>query len=141
MMEQRYCRILSIMLTSGMAVPLALTAAAEALQSREMMQKSLMASNAVIRGTSISQAVALNSELFSDTSIEFISIGEESGSLPEMLWEASLVADDELQTRLKALKVMIEPILLLLVSLLVGCVLFSVASPMVGIISDMPEYF
>lgn len=141
MMEQRYCRILSIMLTSGMAVPFALTAAAEALQSREMMQKSLMASNAVIRGTSISQAIALNGELFSDTSIEFISIGEESGSLPEMLWEASLVADDELQTRLKALKVMVEPILLLLVSLLVGCVLFSVASPMVGIISGMPEYF
>jgi type II secretory pathway component PulF len=129
------------MLTSGMAVPFALTAAAEALQSREMMQKSLMASNAVIRGTSISQAVALNGELFSDTSIEFISIGEESGSLPEMLWAASLVADDELQTRLKALKVMVEPILLLLVSLLVGCVLFSVASPMVGIISGMPEYF
>ncbi len=140
MMEIRYCRVLSIMLKSGIAIPVALTAAAEALQSREMNEKSIMASFAVTRGASISQAVALNGELFSDTSIEFISVGEESGSLPEMLLQAADVVDEELQAQLKNLKEVMEPMLLLLISLLVGCVIYSMASPMFGLIAGMPDY-
>ena len=140
MMEIRYCRILSIMLKSGIAIPIALTAAAEALQSREMNEKSSMASYAVTRGARISQAIALNGELLSETSIEFISIGEDSGKLPEMLLEAADAIDNELQAKIKNLKASIEPILLIIIALLVGCVIFSVASPMMGLISGMPEY-
>ena len=140
MMEIRYCRILSIMLKSGIAIPIALTAAAEALQSREMNEKSSMASYAVTRGARISQAIALNGELLSETSIEFISIGEDSGKLPEMLLEAAEAIDNELQAKIKNLKASIEPILLIIIALLVGCVIFSVASPMMGLISGMPEY-
>ena len=140
MMEIRYCRILSIMLRSGIAIPTALTAAAQALQSREMNKKSIMASYAVTRGARISQAIALNGELFSESSIEFISIGEDSGRLPEMLQEAADVIDEELQAKLKNFKTAIEPILLIIIAFLVGGVIFSVASPMMGLISGMPEY-
>ena len=140
MMEIRYCRVLSIMLRSGIAIPIALTAAAEALQSREMNEKSIMASYAVTRGARISQAIALNGELFSETSIEFISIGEDSGKLPEMLLEAADVINNELQAKLKNLKASVEPILLIIIAFLVGGVIFSVASPMMGLISGMPEY-
>ncbi|MGL5207614.1 MAG: type II secretion system F family protein [Acidaminococcaceae bacterium] len=140
MMEIRYCRILSIMLKSGIAIPIALTAAADALQSREMKEKSSMASYAVMRGARISQAIALNGELLSETSIEFVSIGEDSGKLPEMLTEASEIIDAELQDKLKNLKAAIEPLLLIIIAILVGCIIFSVATPIMGLISGMPEY-
>lgn len=61
----------------------------------------MMASYVVTRGARISQAIALNGELFSETSIEFISIGEDSGKLPEMLMEAADIVDSELQVKLK----------------------------------------
>lgn len=140
MMEIRYCRVLAIMLKSGIAMPIALTAAAETLQSPDMEEKSKIVSCAVTRGVCISQAAALNGELFSETSLEFISVGEDSGSLPEMLLEAANIVDTELQAKLKSLKTMIEPVLLLIISAVVGCVIFSVASPMLGLISNMPEY-
>ena len=78
--------------------------------------------------------------MLSETSIEFISIGEDSGKLPEMLLEAADAIDNELQAKIKNLKASIEPILLIIIALLVGCVIFSVASPMMGLISGMPEY-
>ncbi|MEG0798016.1 MAG: type II secretion system F family protein [Acidaminococcaceae bacterium] len=140
MLESRYCRVLAMMLDSGIALPLALTAAATTLQAPPLVAVSAAVSTAVVRGVSLTRAAELNSELFSATSIEFIQIGEGSGQLVAMLLEAAKIIEQELQAKLKDVKALLEPLLLVVIALLVGAIIFLIASPMFELIKVMPEY-
>ncbi|MEG1160371.1 MAG: type II secretion system F family protein, partial [Acidaminococcaceae bacterium] len=125
---------------SGIALPLALTAAATTLQAPPLVAVSAAVSTAVVRGVSLTRAAELNSELFSATSIEFIQIGEGSGQLVAMLLEAAKIIEQELQAKLKDVKALLEPLLLVVIALLVGAIIFLIASPMFELIKVMPEY-
>jgi len=140
LLEIRYCRLVAIMLDSGISLPLALTAAGATLPIITLRQQSARLSREVMRGVALSKAGAFCSEIFGPTSLEFIAVGEESGSLPEMLTEAANTTDKDLQARLKDLKVMLEPVLLAFIALLVGCVILSVTSPIFSLITGLPDY-
>lgn len=139
-MEERYCRILSIMLSSGMPVLSAFSSAAEVLQNPKMQEKSQMTCNALAKGVSITQAISLNGSFLSDTTMELIGVGDDSGQLTELLEEAADIADHNLQNNLKRLKTLFEPILLMVLTVLLGAMLLVVILPITGLIANMPEY-
>ena len=140
LLEVRYCRILSIMLSSGIALPSALKAAGETLSLEILRRQSEHLSSEVLQGMLVSKAAAVCSEIFDPTTLEFIAVGEESGNLAEMLMEAANITDKDLQAKLKNLKAMIEPILMVFIALLVGCIVFSITSPILGLMSGLPDY-
>ena len=88
----------------------------------------------------VSKAAAICSEILGPTSLEFIAVGEESGNLAEMFLEASNITEEELQAKLKNLKALLEPLLMVFIALLVGCVVFSITSPIFGLITGLPDY-
>ncbi|HIU64521.1 MAG TPA: type II secretion system F family protein [Candidatus Avacidaminococcus intestinavium] len=139
-MEERYCRMLSIMLTSGIPIMQAFRAAGEALQSKRMQEKSLLTCLAISRGASVTKAMSLHGNLLSDSTMEMISIGEDSGQLAELLEKAAVVADAKLQNDLKKAKAAFEPVLLVFLAVLIGGLLYLVISPVTGLIAELPEY-
>ncbi len=139
LLEVRYCRILSIMLSSGIALPAALKAAGETLSLETLRRQSEHLNREVLQGMLVSKA-AVCSEIFNHTTIEFIAVGEESGNLAEMLMEAANITDKDLQAKLKNLKAMIEPILMVFITLLVGCIIISITSPILGLMTGLPDY-
>jgi len=140
LLEIRYCRVISIMLASGISLPRALTAAGATLPIMLLRQQSERLSREVLRGSPLSKAAAFCSEIFGPTSLEFIAVGEESGSLAEMLIEAANITNKDLQAKLKDLKAIIEPVLLALIALVVGCVILAITSPIFSLITGLPDY-
>jgi len=140
LLEVRYCRILAIMLSSGITLNRALAAAGNTLPLTALRQVSAAFSREVSSGKSLSKAAALHKGIFGPTSLEFIAVGEDCGSLAEMLLEAVNVIEKDLEARLKDLKALLEPLLMVFLALLIGCILFSLTSPIFGLITGMPQY-
>lgn len=139
-MEIRYCEILALLLKCGIAIPVALIAVGQTLEPETLRRKNAIAERALERGVSVSEALALNNDFISEESLEFVHIGEESGTLPEMLSEAALAAKRELQAAIEKFRACFEPFLLVFIAFLIGCIILSVAAPIAGMVTDMPDY-
>ena len=68
---------------------------------------------------------------------QMLSIGEESGKVDEMLGRAAKVYEEELDTKIKNISTLIEPILLLIMAGLVGVVLAGTLMPIYSLVSSI----
>ena len=128
-LEIRFCKILSLLLNSGISLPVSIKTA-----------KAMLFSEAIVRGSDITKAAALASPLFSSLTIEFLIVGESSGALATMLKEAALLLEQDFTASLKNFKVLLEPVLLIIISLVIGAMIFTVASPLLTFLTEIPEY-
>jgi type IV pilus assembly protein PilC len=61
---------------------------------------------------------------------QMLAVGEETGNLDEMLHKLADFYDDEVETMLKALTSIIEPVMMLVVGAIVGLVVIAMYLPM-----------
>ena len=139
--EVRYSRLLSLLLASGLTLDKALTAAGAILPEEKLRTVSRQLEQEVIAGMSLHGASENHPQFFGSLTREFIAIGEESGKLPEMLGEAAALMEKELRSRLKNLKTLLEPCLLLLLAGGSAALLYLVLSPMYTIMNRLPAQF
>ena len=57
-----------------------------------------------------------------------------------MLIEAADITEKDLQAKLKDLKAIVEPALLAIIALYVGCVILAITSPVFSLITQLPDY-
>ena len=114
--------------------------AAAGSADKKMTAKAMLFSEAIVRGSDITKAAALASPLFSSLTIEFLIVGESSGALATMLKEAALLLEQDFTASLKNFKVLLEPVLLIIISLVIGAMIFTVASPLLTFLTEIPEY-
>ena len=138
--EARYCRILALLLASGIPLVQSLQIITPLLPTYGLRNVSLAISTAVIRGVPLSKAGILHGGVFSQLSIEFISLGEEHGGLSDMLGEAADVLEEELELKLKHLKILLEPLFLLLLTAFIGGTFYFLLKPIYGLITGLPNY-
>lgn len=139
-LEIRFCKILSLLLNSGISLPVSIKTAAAGSADKKMTAKAMLFSEAIVRGSDITKAAALASPLFSSLTIEFLIVGESSGALATMLKEAALLLEQDFTASLKNFKVLLEPVLLIIISLVIGAMIFTVASPLLTFFTEIPEY-
>ncbi|CAK7028725.1 type II secretion system F family protein [uncultured Phascolarctobacterium sp.] len=139
-LEIRFCKILALLLYSGIPLPLAIQSSAAGLGDEKLYRKATTLADAVVRGSDITKAAALATPLLSPVTLEFLTVGESSGSLAAMLKEASLLLEQELTTKLSGLKALFEPVLLVVIALIVGAMIFTVAEPLLTLLTELPEY-
>lgn len=139
-LEIRFCKILSLLLNSGISLPVSIKTAADGSADKKMTAKAMLFSEAIVRGSDITKAAALASPLFSSLTIEFLIVGESSGALATMLKEAALLLEQDFTASLKNFKVLLEPVLLIIISLVIGAMIFTVASPLLTFLTEIPEY-
>ena len=128
----RFCRAFSTLLKSG--VPL--------LQSLQLVADSsgnLVISNSIARvarniqsGDRISETLE-SVGVFPDLVVQMAAIGEEAGSLPEMLEKVAEYFEEELDGTINALTGLIEPAMMLIVGGLVGVFVMGILLPILGI--------
>ena len=139
-LEVRFTRLLALMLQSGIAFPEAILRASVALTDTTMKNNAKKFSENVLRGVGISEAAMQSGNLFSRTGLEFLSIGESSGNLPDMLAEFAEIQEQELFTRLRDLKAVLEPVLVVMIATMVFAVMAVMLSPLFELMTQMPEY-
>lgn len=139
-LEVRFERLLALMLMSGIAVPEAIMRASSALEDEVMREQAKMFSENVMRGIGITEAALQSGDLLGKTGIAFLNIGENSGNLPEMLKEAAGVQEQDLFAHLRDLKVILEPVLVVMIAGVVFAIIAMMLSPLFTLMAEIPEY-
>ncbi|MEG2192115.1 MAG: type II secretion system F family protein [Oscillospiraceae bacterium] len=124
----RFCRTLATLLQGGIPIVQALESAGPTAGSDLVAKAVENAITQIESGRSISQPLE-ESGLFPPMVTNMIAIGEEAGTLTELLDKVAEFYEDDVATETKSLSAVIEPVMLIAVGLLVGGMLISLYMP------------
>ena len=125
----RFARSLALALNAGVPVTDALAAAAQTTDNHFVRRRLVGMRTAIDRGESVSQA-ARRAEVFTPVVLQMIAIGEESGTIDELLDEVALTYEGDVAYELKTLSDHIEPLLIVVLGGLVLILALGVFLPM-----------
>jgi len=123
-----FSRMLSTLLTGGMPLVPSLETAGSSMSSRKIQNGVQSASVRVREGQSLARSLE-EQKIFPDLSVEMIEVGESTGALPAMLNSVAEFYEEDVQTALAAVMVMIEPLILIIMAVFVGGILISLYLP------------
>jgi type IV pilus assembly protein PilC len=78
-------------------------------------------------------AEALGSDVFPLMMVKMIRVGEEAGSLEEMLYKAAAFYETEIEIAQERLLSLIEPAMIIVMALIIGFIVVSIVIPMFSI--------
>jgi len=131
----RFSRTLSTLFSGGIPVVQALEAAGAATGNSLVEEAAKEAAEKVQEGKSIAGPLG-ESPVFPPMVTQMVSIGEESGSLPDLLNRIADFFEEEVAVMTKGLTGMLEPIMLIVVGLLVGSMLLALYMPIFSVITQ-----
>jgi len=133
----RFCRTLSLLIQTGVPILQALGIVNRVSGNVIISENIIRAGQAMEKGESMSTPLA-ESSIFTPMVTQMISIGEETGTLDVMLGKISDIYDEEIERTVKRLTSILEPVIIILLSVIVGIILLSVVIPMFDIITKVP---
>ncbi len=111
----RFARTFSMVLRAGVPIVQGLSVVAGAVGNEHIGKRVLRMRESISRGESLYNT-AVQSDMFSPLVLQMISVGEESGTIDELLEEVADFYDAETQYDLKRLGDAIEPILIMFIA-------------------------
>ena len=125
----RFSRILSSLLKSGIPIVQALDVASGSLGNIPYQELVSQSAQDVKVGKSLTDSLGKNETLFPVLVVQMIEVGEESGTVQEILEQLAVHYEEEVDTILKNLSAIIEPLLLLVIGGVVGVLAMALISP------------
>jgi type IV pilus assembly protein PilC len=129
---ERFCRILSAMVVSGVPLPDALAVTTTATNNSVFRRGLGMAREGMMRGEGLAGPMAA-SNLFPATARQMFKVGESTGTLDAQLETAAVYFDRELDYKLSRFTSLFEPAVILFAGLIVGFVAVALITAMYGI--------
>ena len=114
----RFARSFALSIRSGVPIVQALTVVAQTADNAYLTQRLDQMRDGVERGESILRT-ATNAQVFTPVVLQMIAVGEESGSLDDLMDEIALMYEREVDYELKTLSSQIEPILITFLGVMV----------------------
>jgi type IV pilus assembly protein PilC len=131
---ERFCRALSDTLSAGVPVGTSFSVVVESTRNPVYRRALREVGAQVAIGESFSRSLRRTS-LFPPLVVQMVKVGEETGTLDQHLAETARMYDSELDTRLKRLTSIVEPILIISVGTIVGLVAISLIQAIYGFAS------
>lgn len=129
---ERFCRILSAMVLSGVPLPEALVVTTAATNNAVYKKGLATAREGMLRGEGLAAPMA-ESGLFPAAARQMFKVGESTGTLDAQLEVAATYFDRELDYKLARFTALFEPAVILFAGLFVGFVAIALVSAMYGI--------
>jgi type IV pilus assembly protein PilC len=123
-----FARTLSTLLTGGLPLVPSLETAARSINSRRVSRAVTSSITTVREGRSLADAL-IQTKVFPDLAGEMISVGEQTGALPQMLNSVSEFFEEDVATALTAALALIEPAILVVMGVVVVFILISLYLP------------
>jgi general secretion pathway protein F len=130
----RFCRALSVLLTSSVAMVDALRYARRIMHNPYFESVIENAEKRIMQGGKLSEELA-RSPLIPKMVIRMLSIGEEAGNTSSMLKSVADIYEEDLDKSLTRLTSMIQPAMLMILAFIVGVVILSVLLPLTDVSS------
>lgn len=139
-LEARFCKLLALLLNSGINIAEAVTIAGSTINNKQMLSKLQLVRNYLQRGIEMNAAIEHSQNFFSPITEELLIIGATTGYLPHMLEEAARIANEDLKHQLHKIKEFLAPTLLIMAGIITACIVCSVMSPLFELFTAIPEF-
>ncbi len=123
-----FSRTLSTLLTGGLPLVPSLETAARSISSRKVSKAVLSSVTRVREGKSLAESLT-ETGVFPDLASEMITVGEQTGALPQMLNSVAEFFEQDVATALTAALALIEPAILIVMGVVVVFILISLYLP------------
>jgi len=125
----RFAQTLSTLLGAGLSMISALEITSKVVDNKKIESAIIDAIGEVGRGKNLSIPIK-NSGVFPTMLVNMIEIGEDSGTLEEVLQKTAAFYDEEVEESVSKVTAMIEPLVIVTLSIVVGFIVISVVQPM-----------
>jgi type II secretory pathway component PulF len=132
----QFARTLGTLLQNGVPVLTALKITEQVMANRLIKEAVGKTREAVTDGKTLAQPLA-QSKLFPQLMVDLVRIGEETGDVPGALNNLADTYENELQLALRVMSDLIGPILIIVMSIVVGFLLLSIFLPLFRLISSI----
>lgn len=132
----QFARTLGTLLQNGVPVLAALKITEQTMSNRMVKEAIAQTREAVTDGKTIAQPLA-RSKIFPQLMIDLLKIGEDTGDVPGALKNLADTYENELSIALRVLTNMIEPVMIIMMSIGVGFLLLSVLSAMFSMTANI----
>ncbi|MFV0318558.1 MAG: type II secretion system F family protein [Microthrixaceae bacterium] len=133
---ERFTRVFSALLETGVPLPSALPTAVDSSNNIVYKERLTVAMEGVLEGQGFAGPLA-STELFPNTVIQMIKVGERSGELSTQLENAANFYEEELEYAIDKMTALFEPITIVLIGSVVGFVALAMISAMYGIYNQV----
>ncbi|MGA8147328.1 MAG: type II secretion system F family protein [Gallionellaceae bacterium] len=128
----RFSRSLGTLLGNGVTLLNALFIVKETLNNRVMAEGLDQVATQLKQGLGLGNPM-METGLFPKLAVHMVMVGEETGQLEEMLLRVANVYDNEVQSAVKRMLGLMEPVLILGLGLLIGGIIMSILLAILGI--------
>lgn len=125
----RFTRTLSTLMSSGISLLQALQIVSKAIGNKVIEVRISESVDEIRKGMTLSNAIK-NIDIFPVMVDSMVSIGEESGSLDEMLAKTADFYDEEVEVSLQRMTTLLEPIMIIFMAVIIGFIVIAMALPM-----------
>jgi len=126
----RFARTLSSLVNSGVAIVKALQIVAGTLGNIHFKEALLTSAEQVQKGKSLSSILSNYGELYPPMVAQMVQVGEQTGSLSEILENLADFYEEEVDNTTKNLSSIIEPVIMVIIGAAVGFFAVSMIQPM-----------
>ncbi len=133
----RFSRSLFLLLTSGLPISTALEFSQDVVVSQRIRRLIEQSREMLASGKQFSSGFKNNKNIIPVMMIKLIEVGEKSGTLEKSMQDISDYLDYQVSKDLKTITALIEPIMLIFVSVTVGVMMVSIIGPIYGMISQV----
>ena len=134
--SSRIAGMLGMMLSGGFPIENAMDMAANALDDEQSIAKVKEIKAEMDKGEPFADAIA-SSGLFTEFYNRILKIGAASGHEPQVMTKIAEVYEEQVEDDLARLISLIEPVLVALLSIVIGAILLSMMLPMAGVMSSL----
>jgi type II secretory pathway component PulF len=127
--------VLGTQLKSGIPIMQALEVAGRVIDNYYFQRAILAATETVSRGGSLSEGLADFPEIFSSLTVRMVEVGERSGRLEDVLGFLSEFYSLEVETMMKNLTTVLEPVMLVVIGLLALALAYAIIIPIYNYVS------
>ena len=127
---------MSIVLKSGFSTEQGLEMVSKLVENKELEKRIQLCQEQLNEGQNFAEALH-KSQIFKGSYARMALIADKVGSLDEVMGEIASEYEHAVNTKLTNLIALIEPSLVIALSLIVGVILFSVMLPLLGIMSGL----
>lgn len=132
----RFASGMHMTFASGMDTQQSLDMISEIVENEEMQKKIEVCKQELIKNSNLPEALA-KADIFSNLYARMVAVGFRSGSVDTVMQQISKNYEEETDKQINRIISIIEPTLVILLSLIVGVILLSVLLPLMGIMSSI----
>lgn len=124
----RFARTLGSLLNGGVRIVTALKTTRGTTTNIAFAKEIDNIEEAILKGSTLAEAVGQQSN-FSEVATNMIAVGEESGTLPEMLLEVAEIYDQECESAISSMTSLLGPVMIVVLGLIIGFVVIAILLP------------